>query len=139
MTDVHTKDQRSYNMSRIRGSNTKPEVIVRKFLFSEGYRFRLHSKKLPGRPDVVLPKYKTVIFVNGCFWHGHKHCKYFVIPKTRTEWWLAKINSNIANDQYVEKSLKILGWKIIKVWECQLKKEKQVETLKHILLSLKKF
>ncbi|ULQ54844.1 DNA mismatch endonuclease Vsr [Flavihumibacter fluvii] len=126
-------------MSRIRGSNTKPEVIVRKFLFSEGYRFRLHSKKLPGRPDVVLPKYKTVIFVNGCFWHGHKHCKYFVIPKTRTEWWLAKINSNIANDQYVEKSLKILGWKIIKVWECQLKKEKQVETLKHILLSLKKF
>src|SRR5258706_10390414 len=82
MADVHTKAQRSYNMSRIRSKNTKPEMLVRSYLHKQGYRFRLHDKKLPGKPDIVLPKYKTVIFINGCFWHGHKNCKYFVVPKT---------------------------------------------------------
>ena len=91
MTDVHDSPTRSFNMSRIKGKNTKPEMLVRKFLFSKGFRYRLHVKNLPGNPDIVLPKYKTVIFVNGCFWHGHKGCRYFVLPKTRTEWWLQKI------------------------------------------------
>lgn len=99
MADVHSKKVRSYNMSQIKGKNTKPEMLVRKYLFSEGFRYRLHDKKLLGKPDIVLPKYKTVIFVNGCFWHGHKNCKYFVIPKTRTEFWVSKIQTNIANDK----------------------------------------
>src|SRR4051812_16489030 len=94
MTDVHSKDVRSYNMSRIRSANTKPEIIVRKALFAAGFRFRLHDRKLPGKPDIVLPKYKTVIFVHGCFWHGHQRCRYFVVPKTRTEWWMNKITRN---------------------------------------------
>src|SRR5665647_1060941 len=92
MADVHDKQTRSYNMSQIKGKNTKPEMLVRKFLFSKGFRYRLHVKNLPGKPDILLPKYKTIIFVNGCFWHGHENCMYYVIPKTRTEWWLDKIN-----------------------------------------------
>src|ERR1700741_3906123 len=115
MADVHDKKTRSYNMSRIRSGNTKPEILVRKFLHSKGFRFRLHDKKLPGKPDIVLPKYKTVIFVHGCFWHGHKNCKYFVVPKTRTEWWSAKINRNRYNDKNKKTVLKKLGWKIIQV------------------------
>ena len=98
MADVHSKEQRSYNMSQIKGKNTKPEMLVRKFLFSKGFRYRLHIKDLPGKPDIVLPKYKTVIFIHGCFWHGHEGCKYSSIPKTRTEWWTEKINKNISND-----------------------------------------
>ena len=98
MADVHSKEIRSYNMSQIKGKNTKPEMLVRKFLHTNGFRYRLHVKNLPGKPDIVLPKYKTVVFVHGCFWHGHAHCKYFVVPKTRTDWWLNKINSNITND-----------------------------------------
>ncbi len=85
-------------MSRIRGKNTNPEILVRKFLFSKGFRYRLHGRKLPGKPDIVLPKYKTAIFVHGCFWHGHEGCKYFVVPKTRREWWLSKIHKNKKND-----------------------------------------
>ena len=88
MADVHSKAVRSYNMSRIKGKDTKPEMLVRKFLFANGFRYLLHVKTLPGKPDIVLPKYKTVIFIHGCFWHGHDGCKYFVVPKTRTEWWL---------------------------------------------------
>jgi len=112
MADVHTKEIRSYNMSRIKAKNTKPEMLVRRLLHAHGYRYRLHDKKLPGKPDIVLPKYKTAIFVHGCFWHGHKDRKYFVVPKTRTEWWLNKINSRIANDAKVAKALKKEGWKI---------------------------
>lgn len=92
MADVHTKEVRSYNMSRIPSKDTKPELIVRRFLFANGFRYRLQDKKLPGKPDIVLRKYKTVIFVHGCFWHGHENCKYFVIPKTRTSFWMKKIN-----------------------------------------------
>jgi DNA mismatch endonuclease (patch repair protein) len=99
MADVHNKVTRSYNMSRIKGKNRKPEILVRKFLFAKGYRYKLNDKTLPGKPDIVLPKYKTVIFVNGCFWHGHKNCKYFVVPKTRTKWWLDKIHTNQKNDK----------------------------------------
>lgn len=120
-------------MSRIKGKDTKPEMLVRKFLFAEGFRYRLHDKKLPGKPDVILPKYKTVIFVNGCFWHGHQNCKYFVVPKTRTEWWLNKINTTIANDKKVVESLQNDGWKTIVIWECELKKEKSENTLSELI------
>lgn len=96
---MHDIPTRSYNMSQIKGKNTKPEILVRKFLFSKGFRYRLHVKNLPGNPDIVLPKYKTDIFVNGCFWHGHKGCRYFVLPKTRTEWWLQKIKRTWIRDK----------------------------------------
>ena len=132
MADVHTKEVRSYNMSRIRGKNTKPEMLVRKYLFAHGFRYRLHSKNLPGKPDIVLPKYKTVIFVHGCFWHGHQDCKYFVVPKTRTDWWLNKINGNKANDAKKIQALEQAGWKVLVVWECQLKPGKLEMTLNMI-------
>ena len=133
MADVHDKATRSYNMSRIRSKDTKPEMLVRKFLFSHGFRYRLHDKKLPGKPDIVLPKYKTVIFVHGCFWHGHENCRYFVVPKTKTEWWLNKIDRNKANDQKAIQLLKKDKWKVIILWECELKPKKQDNTLKKIL------
>ena len=120
MTDVHTKAIRSYNMSRIKGKDTKPEMLVRRFLFSKGFRYRLHDKRLPGKPDIVLPKYKTVIFINGCFWHGHDGCRYFVVPKTRTEWWLNKIGRTKENDFIKINLLKQLGWKVIVIWECSI-------------------
>jgi DNA mismatch endonuclease (patch repair protein) len=122
MADVHSKETRSYNMSRIRSKDTKPELIVRKFLFSKGFRYRLNDKRLPGKPDIVLPKYKTVIFIHGCFWHGHKGCRYYVVPKTKTEWWLAKINANVSNDKKSIETLTQNGWKVLEIWECQLKK-----------------
>ncbi|MEJ7683743.1 MAG: DNA mismatch endonuclease Vsr [Segetibacter sp.] len=137
MADVHDKETRSYNMSRIKGKDTKPEILVRKFLHANGFRYRLHAKNLPGKPDIVLPKYKTVIFVHGCFWHGHEACKYFVVPKTRTEWWLNKINGNVENDKKAFKILKELGWKIIEVWECDLKPIEFLKTLQQLVLLLK--
>ena len=136
MADVHSKEIRSYNMSMIKGKNTKPEMLVRKFLFANGYRYKLHDKSLPGKPDIVLPKYKTVMFIHGCFWHGHKNCKYFVVPKTRTDWWLNKINGNIANDEKAAKALKKEGWKIITIWECNLKSSKVEKTLSTLLKKL---
>ena len=119
--DVHDKETRSYNMSCIKGKGTKPEEIVRKYLFSQGFRYRKNDKRLPGTPDIVLPKYKTVIFVNGCFWHGHKGCKYFVWPKNNAEFWKNKIESNISRDRKKAETLKDQGWKVIVVWECDLK------------------
>lgn len=136
MTDVHNKKTRSYNMSRIRAKNTKPEMLVRKFLHANGFRYSLHNKKLPGKPDIVLPKYKMVIFVHGCFWHGHKDCRYFVLPKTRTQWWLNKINTNIANDTKAAKALKKQGWRIINLWECNLKPAKVEKALSSLLKKL---
>ncbi len=136
MTDVHDKKTRSYNMSRIRAKNTKPELLVRKFLHAQGFRYSLYNKKLPGKPDIVLPKYKTIIFIHGCFWHGHKDCKYFVVPKTRTQWWLKKIAANKANDEKAVKALKKDGWKIITVWECNLKPGKAEKTLQKIFSRL---
>jgi DNA mismatch endonuclease (patch repair protein) len=129
MADVHDKATRSYNMSRIKGKDTKPEMIVRRFLHSHGFRYRLHVKDLPGKPDIVLPKYKTVIFVHGCFWHGHEGCKYFVVPKTRTEWWLEKIGRNTENDKKAINAVQKLGWRVIMLWECGLKPALIQETL----------
>ena len=114
-------EQRSRNMSAIKSKNTKPEITVRKLLHSMGYRFRLHVKDLPGSPDIVLPKYKTVIFVHGCFWHRHKNCKYASTPKTRQEFWEAKFRENINRDKLNQENLSSKGWKIIIVWECEIK------------------
>ncbi len=133
MTDVHTPQQRSYNMQQIRGKDTKPEMLVRKFLHANGYRYKLHDKTLPGKPDIVLPKYHTVIFIHGCFWHGHSNCRYFVVPKTRTQWWTDKINGNKANDEKAIKALRKDGWKVITVWECKLKPAKVDKMLTTIL------
>ena len=127
--DVHDKKTRSYNMSQIKGKNTKPEELVRKYLFSQGFRYRKNDKKLPGSPDIVLPKYKTVIFINGCFWHGHEGCKYFVWPKSNEEFWKNKIETNIARDKKKIAALEQLGWKAIVVWECQLKPTVRENTL----------
>ena len=129
MTDVHDKVTRSYNMSQIKGSNTKPEILVRKFLFSKGFRYRINDKKLPGKPDIVLPKYKTVIFVNGCFWHGHENCKYFTLPKTRTEWWKEKIEKNIENDLNKHSQLLDLGYRVLMIWECEIKSKEFYNTI----------
>ena len=131
MADVHSTATRSYNMSQIRSAHTKPEMLVRKFLHAKGYRYKLHDKTLPGKPDLVLPKYKTVIFIHGCFWHGHEDCKYYLVPKTKTEWWLNKINGNIANDVKAATALQQAGWKIITVWQCDLKPARLPETRLH--------
>ena len=136
MTDVHEIETRSFNMSMIKGKNTKPEIIVRKFLHRNGFRFRLNYLKLQGKPDIVLPKYKTVIFVNGCFWHGHEGCKYFVIPKTRTEWWINKINDTKERDRIKSRKLKELGWNILVIWECNLKPGNLENSLNDLLLQL---
>lgn len=136
MADVHDKKTRSYNMSQIRHKNTKPELVVRQYLFRRGYRYRLHEKKLPGKPDIVLPKYKTVIFVHGCFWHGHEQCKYFVIPKTRTEWWISKIQRNKQLDAVNIQQLQSAGWNVITVYECDLKGNKAEITLSNLVKQL---
>ena len=138
MADVHTPEKRSYNMSRIRNKNTKPEEIVRKYLFSHGFRYRKNDNRLPGKPDIVLPKYKTVIFVNGCFWHGHDGCKYFVWPKNNADFWKAKIQSNIERDKTTCFLLEELGWRVVLIWECELKpkqKEATLAALEKLLLS----
>ena len=133
MSDVHDKNTRSYNMSRIKGKDTKPELLVRKFLFSNGIRYKLHDKNLPGKPDMVFPIYRSVLFINGCFWHGHTGCKYFVIPKTRTEWWLNKINRTRKKDAEVVTELKEQGWKVITIWECELKSDNKEKELKLLI------
>lgn len=138
MPDVHTKEIRSYNMSRIKGKDTKPELVVRKYLFSQGLRYRLHDKNLPGKPDLVLPKYKKVVFVHGCYWHGHKDCKYFSPPKTKTEWWMEKIGKNIERDKKSLEKLREMNLQPIIVWECELKSAKKEETLSNLLQELKK-
>ncbi len=132
MADVHEPHIRSYNMSQIKSKNSKPELLVRRFLHRAGFRYRLHEKSLPGKPDVVLRKYNTVIFIHGCFWHGHPGCKYFVVPKTKTDWWLNKINTNRKNDEIAARKLKDLGWEVIEIWECELKKEKALDTLSRV-------
>ena len=114
-------EQRSRNMSAIKSKNTKPEIKVRKILHSMGYRFRLHSKDLPGSPDIVLPKYKTVIFVHGCFWHRHENCKYASTPKTRKEFWNKKFTENKKRDSEIQEKIKILDWRSVVIWECETK------------------
>ncbi len=124
-------------MSQIKGKNTKPEMLVRKFLFSKGFRYRLHVKNLPGKPDIVLPKYKTVIFVHGCFWHGHEGCKYFVVPKTRTDWWLNKISRNKKVDEKNLYALRQESWKVLTIFECDLKKDQIKLKLGQLLNNIK--
>lgn len=133
-----SKEQRHHCMSAIKGKNTKPELLVRKFLFAHGFRYRLNHPRLPGKPDIVLRKYKTCIFVNGCFWHKHEGCKFFVVPKTRTEFWLNKINRNQERDKEVKKQLAKMGWHSITIWECELKTSTKDKTLESLLYTLNK-
>lgn len=127
--DDMTKEQRSQNMSRIRSVNTKPEDIVGKFLFAHGFRYRKHDKRYAGKPDFVLPKYKTVVFVNGCFWHSHADCKYAAVPKTNMDYWLPKLLRNAARDQTNYSNLQDSGWRVIIVWECALRRNSRDESL----------
>lgn len=129
MPDSMTPQQRHNCMSHIRAKNTRPEVLVRQYLHAVGFRFRIHVKKLPGCPDVVLPKYHTCIFVNGCFWHGHIGCRYATRPKSNAEFWRTKIHNNIRRDELSIQALKAMGWKVITVWECDLKKDRRNDTL----------
>jgi DNA mismatch endonuclease, patch repair protein len=139
MVDVHEPKVRSYNMSQIKGKDTKPEIMVRKYLHSKGFRYRLQDKKLPGKPDIVLKKYKTVIFVHGCFWHGHENCRYFVIPGTRTQWWIDKIARNKLKDKENAILLDNSGWRTITVWECGLRPTNREETFKFLIQRLSEF
>ena len=138
MSDVHSPEVRSYNMSRIRGKDTKPEEITRKFLFSQGFRYRKNVSTLPGKPDIVLPKYKACIFVNGCFWHKHDGCKYFVWPKSNAEFWKAKIEGNVKRDISNQAELKKMGWRVFVVWECLLHKDIAEKTLGDLAEQLRK-
>lgn len=132
-----TPEQRTRCMAAVKGKDTKPEMIVRKYLFSRGLRFRVQVRKLPGTPDIVMPKYKTVIFVNGCFWHGHEDCKYFRLPKSNVEFWKEKIERNIERDRESMQALLDLGWNVIRVWECELRKKPNREyTLNKIYNSI---
>lgn len=135
--DNHTKSQRSYNMSRIRSTNSKPEEVVRKYLFSQGFRYRKNDKRYPGKPDIVLPKYKTVIFVHGCFWHMHD-CGRFVWPSSNVEYWEKKINRNVDRDKEHAEKLQADGWKVLTVWECELKKKNRDITLTRLVSDIKK-
>ncbi len=123
MADNHTPEERRRNMSHIRSKNTKPEETLRKALFSMGFRYRKNVNKLPGCPDIVLPKYKTIIFVNGCFWHMHESCKQGRLPKSNLDYWREKLEKNVANDKLHEQQLTEMGWKTITLWECELKKD----------------
>ena len=124
-------------MSRISGKDTKPEELVRKYLFSKGFRYRKNVRTLPGSPDLVVPKYHTVIFVNGCFWHGHKNCKYFVWPKSNTEFWRKKIEANMERDKGKKSQLEDMGWTVLTVWECELRPKERQTTLERLENTLK--
>lgn len=133
MADTMTPEQRSRCMAAIKGKDTKPEMIVRKYLFSRGLRYRVNNRKLPGSPDIVLKKYKTVVFIDGCFWHGHEGCKYYRLPKTNVDFWRHKIAMNIARDYANGVDLRHAGWKVIRVWECVIKtKAKREVILEHL-------
>jgi DNA mismatch endonuclease (patch repair protein) len=138
MTDNRTKEQRSYNMSRIRSKHTKPEIIVRKFLYSKGIRYRIHYSKLPGKPDIAIPRAKTAIFVNGCFWHGHKGCKNAKVPSTNRDFWVNKITVNLERDSRIKRQLNDKGWRVLVVWECQLQSAEVQRTFSGLLESLLK-
>lgn len=137
MADIKSKEARSRNMAAIKGKNTKPEEIVRKFLFANGFRYRKNDGRFPGSPDIVLPKYRTVIFVNGCFWHGHAGCRYFVWPHSNAEFWKTKIERNILRDSEKENQLRAGGWNVIIVWECQLKTKVRQETLDKLVQQIR--
>lgn len=132
MPDVHTPEQRHKNMAAIHSSSTKPELKLRRALWSLGFRYRINEKHLPGKPDIVLPKYRTVVFIHGCFWHGHKDCEYYTVPKTNTDFWTAKITRNQQRDQEVWRQLEAKGWYVIIVWECELKKHRFEDTVNSV-------
>ena len=136
MTDSLTKEKRSWNMSRIKGKDTSPEIKVRKYLFSEGFRFRKNDKRYPGKPDIVLPKYKTVIFVNGCFWHRHEGCSRATTPKSNLDYWLPKFERNVKNDALHKAELERQGWHVVVLWECSLKNSVFIETMQNLVNEL---
>lgn len=138
MADTHSKETRSYNMSRIRSQNTKPETIVRKFLFSKGLRFRKNDKRYPGHPDILIPKYKTAVFMNGCFWHCHAGCPDFVLPKSNQDYWGPKLEKNRNRDEENYAILRKEGWNVVIVWECGLKKATRGERLEQLYLEIVK-
>lgn len=138
MADTYSSETRSYVMSRIRKKNTKPEIFVRSFLFRKGFRFRIHVKNLPGNPDIVLPKYNTVILINGCFWHAHRNCKLNRMPKTRQDYWIPKITKNVERDKSNNILLSELGWRVLTIWECDLTKAKRDDTLNMLFIELNK-
>ncbi len=123
-------------MSHIKNKDTKPEMLVRQFLFAHGFRFRLHRKDLPGKPDIVLPKYKAVIFINGCFWHGHPGCKYATIPETNRNFWSNKISGNMERDKFTFSVLEKMGWRVIIIWQCKLKPKTKDQTLQNLITTL---
>lgn len=129
MTDKISKPHRSWNMSRIRSKNTSPEIVVRSYLHNQGYRFRLHKKDLPGKPDIVLTKYKTIVEIRGCFWHRHEGCKETTTPKTNTEFWLKKFEGNVERDRKNDKLLSDMGWQVIVIWECEVKNGTYIDIL----------
>jgi DNA mismatch endonuclease, patch repair protein len=131
MVDVHTPRQRSFNMSRIKGKDTKPELLIRKGLYRRGFRYRLHVKGLPGKPDIVFTKYKAVVFINGCFWHYHD-CYLFKMPATRQEWWQNKLEKTHQKDRGNINNLLMAGWRVLVVWECSFRKTKKIESKKII-------
>lgn len=134
--DVHNSEQRHKNMAAVKSKDTKPEMVVRKYLWSRGFRYRVNNPRLPGHPDIVLRKYHTCIFVNGCFWHGHEGCKYYRVPKTNTEFWERKISRNRERDREEQKQLARMGWHCITVWECELKGERREKTLESLEYTL---
>ncbi|MCP4131007.1 MAG: DNA mismatch endonuclease Vsr [bacterium] len=127
-TDIYSATKRSEIMSKISGKDTKPELIVRKYLFSKGFRFRLNDKRYPGKPDIILPMYKTAIFVHGCFWHGHEGCKASRLPQTRKEFWEKKINDTKVRDKRNIRELKEQDWKVLIIWQCKIKNKKDRES-----------
>lgn len=136
MADTHSKETRSYNMSRIRSKDTKPETMVRKYLFSKGLRFRKNDKRYPGRPDILLPKYKAAVFINGCFWHSHEGCPVFVLPKSNQEYWVPKLEKNRRRDEENYAALRKDGWHVYIVWECELKKDTRDKRLEQLYLEI---
>lgn len=136
MNDVLTIEQRHRCMSHVGAKNTNPEMVVRRYLWGHGYRYRLNHQRLPGKPDIVLRKYRTCIFINGCFWHGHEGCRYYTIPKTNTQFWINKVQRNKERDVKVQHELATMGWHSITVWECELKPIKREETLKSLAYTL---